>query len=175
MSKDRDHGHDTHGATTIRAADLTLDRFIDPAELDAATVALPPVGGSPGRPPKYRLIGRSTTHVVLLRDTPWAAADVPDCLSAHLTTPAACAFPRDARSHLDASLAGAERTAIAAAADDGAWVRSVDPTRLVCPRSTCSVVTPKGVIVYRDGHHLTRTYSAGLAKPFANLLAPSLR
>ncbi len=120
-------------------------------------------------------LGRSTTHVVLLRDTPWAAADVPDCLSAHLTTPAACAFPRDARSHLDASLAGAERTAIAAAADGGAWVRSVDPTRLVCPRSTCSVVTPKGVIVYRDGHHLTRTYSASLAKPFANLLAPSLR
>ena len=120
-------------------------------------------------------LGGVADRVVLLRDTPWAAGDVPDCLSAHLTTPSTCAFPRDARSHLDATLASAERAAVSTATAAGAKVRVVDPTRLVCPTATCSVVTPKGVIVYRDGHHLTRTYSAALAKPFASLLAPSLR
>lgn len=120
-------------------------------------------------------LGRVADRVVLVRDTPWAAGDVPDCLSAHLTTPSACAFPRDARSHLDATLAAAEKAAVAKSAADGPSIRTVDPTKLVCPHSTCSVVTPQGVIVYRDGHHLTRTFSAGLAKAFANLLAPSLR
>ena len=120
-------------------------------------------------------LGGATTQVVLLRDTPWAAGDVPDCLSAHLTRPSACAFPRDARSHLDSTLTSAERSAVARAATGGAKVRIVDPTALVCPTATCSVVTPKGVIVYRDGHHLTRTYSAALAKRVATLLAPSLR
>lgn len=120
-------------------------------------------------------LGRVSDQVVLVRDTPWAAGDVPDCLSAHLAQPSACAFPRDARSHLDATLAAAEKAAVAKAADGGATIRTVDPTKLVCPHSTCSVVTPKGVIVYRDGHHMTRTFSTGLAKSFANLLAPSLR
>jgi hypothetical protein len=36
------------------------------------------------------------------------------------------------------------------------------------------VVAPNGVVVYRDGHHLTRTFSTGLATPFGRLLAPSL-
>jgi hypothetical protein len=117
-------------------------------------------------------LSKVADKVVLVRDTPWAAGDVPDCLSAHLTTPSACAFPRDKRSHLDTTLAAAEKAATAKA---GASVRVVDPTTLVCPRSTCAVVTSKGVIVYRDGHHMTRTFSTSLATPFAKLLAPSLR
>jgi peptidoglycan/LPS O-acetylase OafA/YrhL len=110
-------------------------------------------------------------HVVLVRDTPWSpTGDVPDCLSAHLSDPASCGFATSAGAHGDSVLVAAERAAMTGRSG----VRMVDPTSLVCPLPTCSVVTPTGVIVYRDGHHLTRTFSAGLAKRFGRLLAPSL-
>jgi len=106
-------------------------------------------------------------HVVLLRDTPWADGDVPDCLSAHLSDLSACSFARADRAHLDDALVTAEKAA-------GSAVRIVDPTTLVCPHPTCAVVAPNGVVIYRDGHHLTRTFSTGLATPFGRLLAPWL-
>jgi hypothetical protein len=107
-------------------------------------------------------------HVVLLRDTPWANGDVPDCLSAHLSDLTACSFARSDRAHLDDALVAAEKSAAGSAA------RIVDPTMLVCPRATCDVMTADGTVVYRDGHHLTRTFSTRLATPLARLLAPSL-
>ena len=106
--------------------------------------------------------------VVLLRDTPWATGDVPDCLSAHLADLSACSFARADRSHLDDVLVAAEKQAA------GTSARILDPTTLVCPHATCSVVAANGVVVYRDGHHLTRTFSTGLATPFGRLLAPAL-
>jgi peptidoglycan/LPS O-acetylase OafA/YrhL len=109
-------------------------------------------------------------RVVLVRDTPWAFGDVPDCLSAHLSDPTSCAFPRADRQHLDDPMVTGENAAMAGMAH----VRMVDPTTLVCPQDTCQVVTPTGVIVYRDGHHLTRTFATTLAAGFGRLLAPSL-
>ena len=111
---------------------------------------------------------RHAARVVLLRDTPWATGDVPDCLSAHLTSLAACSFPLASQQHADQSLVDAE----AAALGGITGVRVVDPTPLVCRTATCPVVTPKGGVVYRDAHHLTRTYATSLAKPFARLVAP---
>ncbi len=111
-----------------------------------------------------------TPQVVLVHDTPWAMSDVPDCLSAHPSDSRSCSFARSDRSHLDQVLVDAEN----AATTGISGVRGVDPTTLVCPHAACSVVTPGGVVVYRDGHHLTRTFSAGLARAFGRLLDPSL-
>lgn len=36
-------------------------------------------------------------------------------------------------------------------------------TDAVCKTDPCQVVTPKGVIKYRDNHHLTQTFSRRLA------------
>ena len=115
-----------------------------------------------------RELSGHAAHVVLLRDTPWADQDVPNCLSAHMSDVSACSFARAARAHLDDALVSAEKKAAGSAA------RILDPTTLVCPKATCDVVAPNGAIVYRDGHHLTRTFSAGLATPFGQLLAAAL-
>ena len=109
-------------------------------------------------------------RVVLVRDTPWPGRDVPDCLSAHLDDPESCAISRTRQAHGDQQLVDAE----IAATSTMAAVRLVDPTDLVCPQESCPVVTADGVIKYRDKHHLTRTYSAGLWRAIGDLLAPSL-
>jgi len=109
-------------------------------------------------------------NVTFLRDTPWSLTDVPDCLSAHLSDPASCAISRSARQHLDPVLVAAETAAMSGSTG----VRLIDATKLVCPKATCPVVTPTGIIVFRDQHHLTKTFSATLANPFARLIAPSL-
>ena len=41
-------------------------------------------------------------------------------------------------------------------------VRTLAMTDVICPRSTCHVVSPTGQIKYRDEHHLTAGYSATL-------------
>ena len=109
-------------------------------------------------------------HVALLRDTPWSTSDVPACLSANPSAPGACAFSRAQRAHLDTVEADSETAAMAGLSG----VVMLDPTSLVCPKATCPVVTPSGVIIYRDAHHLTATFSAGLAKPFGHLIAALL-
>ena len=119
------------------------------------------------------LLAQLTPHaanVTFLRDTPWSLTDVPDCLSAHLSDPGSCAISRSARQHLDPVLVAAETAATTGAGG----VRLIDATKLVCPKATCPVVTPTGIIVFRDQHHLTKTFSATLAAPFARLIAPSL-
>jgi hypothetical protein len=119
------------------------------------------------------LLAQLTPHaanVTFLRDIPWSLVDVPDCLSAHLADPSSCAISRSARQHLDAVMVAAETAATTGAGG----VRFLDPTKLVCPKTTCPVVTPTGIIVYRDRHHLTKTFSATLAAPFGRLIAPSL-
>jgi len=119
------------------------------------------------------LLAQLTPHaanVTFLRDTPWSLTDVPDCLSAHLSDPSSCALSRTQRQHLDPVLVASETSA---AAGTGG-VRFIDATKLVCPKAICLVVTPTGIIVFRDQHHLTKTFSATLAAAFARLIAPSM-
>jgi hypothetical protein len=142
---------------------LVVDSSGQPAASDAV-----PALWRDGTARTVAALRKHAAQVVLLRDTPWATGDVPDCLSAHLTDPGACSFPLAQQQHVDQPLVDAE----AAAEVGAAGVRILDPTSLVCRAATCAVVTPRGGVVYRDGHHLTRTYATSIAAPFGRLVAP---
>ena len=106
--------------------------------------------------------------VVRLEDTPWPTDDVPTCLSAQPGSPSACGFDTAARSNLDRELIALE----AAVAPDG--VRFLDLGADVCPAQWCEVVDERGVIVFRDQHHLTQTFSRSLAGVVGGELASLL-
>lgn len=129
---------------------------------------------------------RAQIDVVLLRDTPGAPFDVPVCLSRAVARGhdprERCSFDRAARSNDE--IYAAERSAVRAHGN----VRIVDPSLLVCPEASCSVVR-NGMIVFMDRSHLTATFSASLAHdldryiglaagrstPSASALLPSLQ
>jgi peptidoglycan/LPS O-acetylase OafA/YrhL len=115
-----------------------------------------------------RTLGRFRTAGIaaaVLRDTPLPAMDIRFCLSRaawHGEDAARCDTPRVHA--LDARIADAERrTATAANA------RYVDLTAQFCDPATCPAV--KGVIVYRDGNHISTAFAARLAEPLATALA----
>jgi peptidoglycan/LPS O-acetylase OafA/YrhL len=111
-----------------------------------------------------------TDRVVLLRDTPWAAEGVPDCLASSPASPEVCDIDVSEHGYLDEAIHGAE---VAAAARREA-VAVLDPTPLVCPQDPCPVVTAEGLIKYRDRHHLTQRFATSLAEDFAREFAPFL-
>jgi peptidoglycan/LPS O-acetylase OafA/YrhL len=108
-------------------------------------------------------------RVVRLHDTPWAPHDVPTCLSSSPDDPTSCAFDTGRATGLDAILLAAE----AAAAPAG--VSFVDLNAAVCPTPRCEVVTPDGVIKYRDSHHLGQTFARSLAPEVAQFVRAALR
>lgn len=117
---------------------------------------------------------KSAKRVVRLRDTPWPAVEnVPACLVANPANISACSFSTIERSNLDQSLIDAEAQAVELL-EDKDLVSFVDPTELVCPEAMCEVVTPEGLIVYRDGHHFTQRYSYSISDELADLLTPFL-
>jgi hypothetical protein len=110
-----------------------------------------------------RLLRQIPGRIAILADTPAAAVDVPICLSAHLDDITRCATSRLAafgRQHLIR-----ERTAAQAA---GATL--VDLSDAICPDDPCQPVV-RGMIVYRDDHHLTATFAASLA-PYLEAALP---
>ncbi len=109
-----------------------------------------------------RLLRQIPGQVAILADTPAAAVDVPVCLSAHLSDITACATSRLAafgRQHLVRERAAARAS--------GATL--VDMSDAICPGDPCQPVV-RGMIVYRDDHHLTATFAASLAALLASRL-----
>jgi hypothetical protein len=86
--------------------------------------------------------------VAVIRDTPTPGVNVPDCLSSHTDELTECARPRAK------ALRGFEQLA-AVKGVKGAHL--IDLTDAICPTDPCAPVIG-GVMVWRDGHHLTRTY-----------------
>ena len=102
-----------------------------------------------------RLLLQIPGRVAILADTPAAATDVPVCLSAHVQDITACATSRVAafgNQHLIRERAAAKAS--------GATL--IDLSAAVCPGDPCQPVV-RGMIVYRDDHHLTATFAASLA------------
>lgn len=95
-------------------------------------------------------------EVVLVADTPWPGFSPPECLSGRPEDVRDCSFDRDT-ARRDLAMLEVERPI-----SDDLGIRIVDPVPLVCPEDPCPVVTPEGVITYRDSHHLTRTFSLSL-------------
>ncbi len=102
-----------------------------------------------------RLLRQIPGRIAILADTPAAATDVPVCLSAHAQDITRCATSRLAafgRQHLVRERAAAKAS--------GATL--IDLSDAICPGDPCQPVV-RGMIVYRDDHHLTATFAASLA------------
>ncbi|KAA2256394.1 acyltransferase [Solihabitans fulvus] len=108
-------------------------------------------------------LGATGAPVVYLRDTPFAAKDIPTCLSGELANWSACAFPRT-----DGMLADP-------LAEDVVWgrrpaLRMVDVTDVLCPPGDRCPAVLDGVLLYRDDAHLTNTAAALLSQRVARSL-----
>ena len=110
-----------------------------------------------------RLLDQLPGQVVLLADTPISRHDVPACLSRNLKDIRACSSDRayafgrkpSAREKVAARLAGATL---------------IDLSAVICPTTGRCPAVVDGMIVYRDDHHLTATFSRSLAPELGALL-----
>jgi peptidoglycan/LPS O-acetylase OafA/YrhL len=103
-----------------------------------------------------RMISQIPSRVAIIDDVPLPFNDVPGCLAAHPTDVRQCAVPRS--QDLGDGMGVMEKIA---AAKTGAGL--IDLTAGICPGSGACPVVIKNVIAYRDGHHLTATFSRTLA------------
>jgi hypothetical protein len=110
------------------------------------------------------LLAGSGARRYLIEDTPYQRADVPECLSAHPSDPAACAVDRRN------AWPGPARRAMIADAMRRRGVTTIDPAPWFCAATTCPVIVGN-VLVYRDVSHVTATY----ARLLAPLLGPYLK
>lgn len=108
--------------------------------------------------------------VAVLRDTPAPGFDVPVCLAraAHRGQSAALACPFDIEKALaaSASLAEAERRAVAASMN----ARWIDMTPAICPAGRCALETAEGLVRFSDAGHLSARQSTALAEPLRQAL-----
>ncbi|MFN8622189.1 MAG: SGNH hydrolase domain-containing protein [Chloroflexota bacterium] len=104
-------------------------------------------------------------HVLDLGDTPHPKVSVPPCLVGHRVI-APCTTPRTrgALADWDAAEAGAV---------EGLGVRFRSPYALVCPYDPCPVVNGD-ILMWRDDHHLTATFSRALAPSIQAIVADAL-
>jgi hypothetical protein len=108
----------------------------------------------------WRRLPASVRRVYVLRDVPGAVGPEADCVSrlARRKRPAGarCAQPR-------ASALPPDPEAVAARAGADRRVRLLDLTALMCTSDTCPAVIG-GVLVRKDGDHITRAFSATLGR-----------
>ncbi|WP_309229901.1 acyltransferase family protein [Blastococcus sp. TML/M2B] len=103
--------------------------------------------------------------VVSLRDTPRPDVLVPECVAENQDRLSSCAMDRDEILWAD----GPEVTA----ATGTPGVELLDLTQWICPADSCPAVIG-GVVVYRDGNHLTATYARTLGSMVSDELAALL-
>ncbi len=117
----------------------------------------------------FAQMAKATKRIVVMKDVPRPAGDVPSCLSQHPDDVEECGFDRDQGTGLDAALVKAEKAAAPKA------VRFVDLTDVMCPAERCQVVTAEGRIMFRDSHHLTQGYSESLWKVVSDRVDKAIR
>ena len=106
-------------------------------------------------------------HVAVLLDNPGPAVNVYECVAKNRERLSACAFSR--QEGIDRSAAPTQLAAASAIPS----VTVVDLTPGICPTEKCEPVIG-GVLVYRQGSHLTDTYVRTLAPRLHAALAPLL-
>jgi peptidoglycan/LPS O-acetylase OafA/YrhL len=105
--------------------------------------------------------------VVVLRDTPLHLKDMAECVSENMNRLTRCTTPRDEAEGRGGGPVQKE------ALKDAPDVRLIDLNDWICPTDRCAAVIG-GVLVYRDDHHLTSTYSATLAPMLTAAIKPIL-
>jgi peptidoglycan/LPS O-acetylase OafA/YrhL len=110
-----------------------------------------------------RAVARVPGRVFIMIDTPRTGDDIPGCIAGNFSDVRPCAI---SRSRAFTSLFGAREAQAAALAGAGI----IDLIPAVCPAMACQVVRD-GMILYRDNHHLTATFSRSLAPALGDALA----
>jgi peptidoglycan/LPS O-acetylase OafA/YrhL len=111
-----------------------------------------------------RAVARLPGQKLVMIDTLRTSTDIPACIAAHPADVRPCAISREVG--MTKYFGVRERIA---AEVSGAGV--LDLLWAVCPAMPCQVVRD-GMIVYRDNHHLTATFSASLAPALEAALQP---
>jgi len=111
-----------------------------------------------------RLLEQLPGRIAIIVDTPNSRFDVPACVSRHRSDVRPCETARSLALGPDPGVV--ERTAAEAS---GATL--IDLTPRICPGDRCPVVL-RGMIVYRDSHHLTATFARSLSAGIERLLPP---
>lgn len=101
--------------------------------------------------------------VFFILDTPWSKISLVDCVSTRTHDPDSCNISLDSQKKYD-SIRSDVRHEL-----DRRPVTVVDGRRFVCAASACPSVVGN-LLVMRDGHHLSRSYSAWLAPVLATEL-----
>ncbi|MEQ1788360.1 MAG: acyltransferase family protein, partial [Acidimicrobiales bacterium] len=116
---------------------------------------------------KWEELATSGAEIVAIRDNPWPGFDVPLCLDRAAPTPAefdsVCTVAR-AEALLDDAQVEATRRLDRPL---------VDVTHRLCDDERCRTVVG-GVVAYRDGDHLTKTFVLTLVPDIDAVLAPAL-
>ncbi|MCA0217487.1 MAG: acyltransferase [Actinobacteria bacterium] len=102
----------------------------------------------------------SGAEIVVIRDVPRMTDETNTCLEANLTRPSHCDRPIDESLPYDA---------MAEAARGMAHVHLIDLTDTMCWDGTCKS-TVGGVVVFRDYHHISSTFSITLAPQLTRAL-----
>jgi hypothetical protein len=102
-----------------------------------------------------RRLSATGAAMLVLHDTPTPGIDVPECLAKRYQSPARCSTRR--AEAIDATLSTVERRS----AEGAVGAVFVDLTDLMCDRTECPALRD-GIVVYRDGHHLTTRFAESL-------------
>jgi hypothetical protein len=112
---------------------------------------------------------KADVPVLVLAATPRMPINVPDCLVRHPERPGLCDVPRD-QAYDDVWKPDEGRTV--AGEVDGTSYLDLNPW--VCPGQTCPAIVG-GVTLYRDRHHLTRTYVETLTPRLGRAIEKALQ
>ncbi|MDN3309941.1 acyltransferase family protein [Microbacterium oryzae] len=156
-----DHVEKLDGELASGAYDAVLVTAVNAAERDAEARA----AAAARYADAWRHAQDAGTRVVAVADNPRVPAAAQDCVAAAgELTAGTCAVPR-----ADAALADDPLRAAAAAM--GAPL--VDLSDAYCTDAVCPMMLG-GVLVYRDLHHLTASFSTTLGHPLADRIAAAL-
>ena len=120
-----------------------------------------------GMDQQWAAVEEAGARVVAIADTPQSVARVPECVEMNAADPQECAKER-------ADALDGEDPQQLAADLPGNGAEVVDLNGRICTDDTCPAVVGN-VLVYRDSHHLTATYSEMLAPDLEKEAGPVLR
>jgi len=120
---------------------------------------------------RWRALADAGVPVVVVGDSPRSPDDLDVCAARHPRELTRCSFVT--ASAVAGSGLAVQRDAVTAASAEGAGVRLLDLTSLICPGERCPVVIGH-VAVHRAGDHVTATYAATLAPQVAAAVEDAL-
>ncbi len=161
---------ETWRARAIAAVNAAQPDLVIVAEAyDAANLPIDPNSRSlaaRGRAMAAAISQLRAQRVAIMIDNPRTDVDIPACLARYPNDVNRCAIPRSVA--FPPNFGVVERVAA-----DASGARVIDIVAAVCPSTPCPVVRG-GMILYRDGHHLTETFSRSLAGPLGAAIEPLL-